>query len=607
MSGIMSAMLVCTSLLLLVSGHRVIGLRRGNAEKETRGNFLDPDLSRCEDELSWLKSKIQQSCEEDQQNGKTVSHGGCEAEAEAVVSDGDYEVWSQSLLKCAPEKTHLLLWSGYRDEEREEVLRPLRQQGGCVLSSQEEPDTRLGELLKSPEVNTLKSCSFPKVKAFWVGASRQFASTWAARSQNVTVAIGYHIDPGRSYKTLFDTVFYRSELKAAVQAFRDRLQVNIIFTNSDMTEGDMDGATSVIYERARLLSPVHAEKFQESTTWRWGGCAKESLASCQTQHLLGNDATFFSNLGCMYDQGLGVARDVQKAREFWERSMEMGHPKAPTNLGLLYQSGEGVAQDFRKAKELYELGIKRGDDTAPATLGVLYEGGQGIVQDLRRARELYEMGVETGDRRACYQLGHLYQFGLGVARDFKRAREFYELGTQRGDATSPVFLGSMYLLGQGVAKDFRRARELFELGMQRGDARAPASLGLLYQKGQGVAEDLKKAEDCYKIGIARGDDFAVKQLLHLGYVYEEMARDFQMPKAYDLSMQQQHQDAAYNFNKAKELYESAGASGSIDAMWNLAFLYKDDLSSDELACEWMSKAKEAGEGEAAGKLAEWRC
>eukprot|EP00439_Symbiodinium_sp_Y106_P023673 s1957_g2.t3 len=599
-------MLVFTSLLLLVSGHRVIGLRRGNAEKETRGNFLDPESSRCEEELSQFKRKIQQSCEEDQQNGKTVSYGGCEAEAEAVVSDGDYEVWSQSLLKCTPDKTHLLLWSGYREEEREEVLRPLRQQGGCVLSSQDDPDTRLGQLLNSPEVNTLKSCSFPKVKAFWVGASRQFASTWAARSQNfastwaarsqnVTVAIGYHMQEGRSYKTLFDTVFYRSELKAAAQAFRDRLQVKIIFTNPDMTEADMEGAASVIYERARLLSPVHAEKFQESTTWRWGGCAKESLAFCQTPYLLNKDAFFYSNLGYTYDHGLGLARSVQKAREFWELSMEMGGARAPTHLGLLYQHGQGVAQDFRKAKELYELGIRRGDDTGPAMLGGLYERGQGVARDLFRARELYEMAVDRGDIGACYSLGHLYQFGLG---DFKRARELFELGTQRGDAASPVGLGSMYVLGHGVAKDFRRARELFELGMQKGDARAPASLGLLYQTGQGVAEDLQKAEEFYEIGIARGDDFAVKQLSHLGYVFEEMARDIQTPGAYD---------AACNLNKAKELYELAGANGSIDAMWNLAFLYKDDLSSHELACQWMAKAKEAGDGEAAGKLAEWRC
>eukprot|EP00439_Symbiodinium_sp_Y106_P039928 s4783_g4.t2 len=131
-------MVLFTSLLLFVSSRRIIGLRRGTGEGKSPGSFLEPDPSRCEEELRIFKRKIQDSFAfQDQQNRKTVSDGGCEAEAEAVVSDGDYEVWSQSLVQCGPEKTHLLLWSGYQDEGREEVLRPLRQKGGCVLQSQD--------------------------------------------------------------------------------------------------------------------------------------------------------------------------------------------------------------------------------------------------------------------------------------------------------------------------------------------------------------------------------------------------------------------------------------------------------------------------------------
>lgn len=79
----------------------------------------------------------------------------------------------------------------------------------------------------------------------------------------------------------------------------------------------------------------------------------------------------------------------------------------------------------------------------------------------------------------------------------------------------------------------------------------PCSLGLLYQKGQGVPEDLKKAEEMYEIGIERGNDFAVQLLWGLGYVYEQMARDFKVSGAYDPLTQEHYQDAAYN--KAKEL------------------------------------------------------
>ena len=283
-----------------------------------------------------------------------------------------------------------------------------------------------------------------KVKAFWVGTSKQFASTWAARSPQVAVAIGYHIKEGRSSKTLFDTVFYRSELKAAVQAFRSKLQVNITFTHPAVTPGDMHAATSVIYERARLLSPV-PEKFQETTTWHWDYCSKRNLVVGGFHRLFEPDsAEAFNNLGIMYYHGIGVSRSFQKARELFELSMQRGDARAISGLGVLYQRGEGVAQDVHRAKELYEMAIKRGDESALAHLGTLYETGQGVVKDVHRAKDLYEMGSAKGFPDAQQQLGTLYRHGLGVARDFQKAWELFHLAYTHGYPEAPVSLGYMY-------------------------------------------------------------------------------------------------------------------------------------------------------------------
>lgn len=388
MPGTMGAMVAFMPLLLSASSHRIL------------------ERSSCQEELLSFKKEIQKTCEEDQRRGATVSDGGCQAEAEAVVSDGDYEVWSQNLVKCGGEKTNLLLWSGYQDEERESVLAALRQQGGCVLQSKEKPDTQLGRLLNAPGVNTLTSCSWAEVQAFWVGASRQFASTWAARSQNVTVAIGYHIAPGWSYKTLFDTVFYRSELKAAVQAFRDKLYVSIIFTHPNMTEGARHAATSMIYERARLLSPVPAEKFQETTTWHYRSCPKEGLADCErSERLDPEDSTFLSNLGEMYRSGYGVALDIQKSRELFEKGCERGGAAAAFKLGWMYETGWGhrVSADYQKAKKYLELAMERGDPEAPKGLGWLYEHGQGVAQDVHKAQKLYQESLKR--ERAAAESG----------------------------------------------------------------------------------------------------------------------------------------------------------------------------------------------------------
>ncbi|CAE7828450.1 esiB [Symbiodinium sp. CCMP2592] len=556
--------LVVFTSLQMVSGDRTILGRRGiAAEKESRSLFLEAgDASeslRCEEELGMLKKGIQESCEEDQRNGATVSAGGCQAEAEAVVNDGDYEVWSQSLLTCGSEKTHLLLWSGYQDEEREDVLRPLRQKGGCVLQSQEDPDTRLGQLLNAPGVNTLKSCSLPKVKAFWVGASRQFASTWAARSQDVIVAINYHKQQGLSYKILFDTVFYRGELKAAVQAFRDGLQMRILYTHPGMTDGDMIAATSVMYERARLLSPVPASKFRETTTWRFGHCAKENLAQAvsQTQRLLDPDGPdFLNNLGVMYFEGLGVAQDLQEARGLFERSMARGNERAPTSLGMMYQQGRGVIQDYHKARDLYQIGYARGDDLAAAMLAGLYRDGLGEDQDFHNAIILYQQAIERGDSRAANWLGIMYQNGQGVAQDLQKARELFELGIARGDTFCAETLGNMYIHGTGVTQDFHKAKELFETAMLWGSAEAASQLGHMYRDGLGVDQDFHKARKFYETAIERGSIGATNEL---GNMY------------------QYGRGSAPDWLKAKELYELGIARGDILSPESLGHMYRDGL------------------------------
>eukprot|EP00439_Symbiodinium_sp_Y106_P080882 s589_g19.t2 len=594
MSNTMRAMVIFSSLLLLAGSHRIIGGRRGIAQTASRGSMPEageaPDSLRCEEELRILKKEIQESCEKDQRDGAPVSDGGCHAEAEGVVSDGDYEVWSQNLLKCGPEKTYLLLWSGYRDDEREDVLRPLRERGGCLLQSQEKADTRLGELLNADGVNTLKSCSWTKVKAFWVGASRQFASTWASRSQDVTVAIGYHIEQGQSYKTLFDTVFYRSELKAAVQAFREELRVRIFYTHPAMRFVDGHAATSVIYERARLLSPVTNTRFQKTTTWMFDSC---SVYCASASYLFDpEDSDSLNNLGWMYLGGYGVARNVDTALKKIELAVERGGARAPTSLGNLYRLGEGVRQDLHKAKELYEIGSERGDVFAAKNLGDMYYSGRGVMQDFHKARELYQLAIARGSIDAGHNLGHMYRWGLGVARDFEKARELFQLAVDRGDALAPNNLANLYVDGLGVAKDMLKAKELYEIGVEKGDKSAACNLGNMYHDGLAVAQDFQKARELYEMAIARGSAEAAAKL---GYMYQRgrgVARDLE--KAGELfqlavergdagatnnlgGMYQLGKGVAQDVHKAKELYEMGTERGDGCAPKNLGDIYYDGL------------------------------
>jgi TPR repeat protein len=58
-----------------------------------------------------------------------------------------------------------------------------------------------------------------------------------------------------------------------------------------------------------------------------------------------NNALAISNLAFMYDQGLGVNQDIERARQLYLKSANLGEAQAMYNLGLMYGSGQLGKQD----------------------------------------------------------------------------------------------------------------------------------------------------------------------------------------------------------------------------------------------------------------------
>ena len=62
------------------------------------------------------------------------------------------------------------------------------------------------------------------------------------------------------------------------------------------------------------------------------------------------------------------------------------HGDAMANLGNLYNDGRGVARDYRQAYSWYEKAAALGDIDGMENLGRLYETGSGVTRDSRQAR-----------------------------------------------------------------------------------------------------------------------------------------------------------------------------------------------------------------------------
>ncbi|MFZ6750692.1 tetratricopeptide repeat protein [Undibacterium sp. Ren11W] len=85
------------------------------------------------------------------------------------------------------------------------------------------------------------------------------------------------------------------------------------------------------------------------------------------------------NLGVMYENGQGVAKDGKEAAKWYKKSAEQGGSFSQYNLGALYENGTGVAQNYSEALRWYRKAAAQNDPLALNNMGVLYRDGKGVL------------------------------------------------------------------------------------------------------------------------------------------------------------------------------------------------------------------------------------
>jgi len=105
----------------------------------------------------------------------------------------------------------------------------------------------------------------------------------------------------------------------------------------------------------------------------------------------------------MYENGMGVPKDMNKAVNLYQAAAEKGDIRANVNLGLCCKKGNGVARDFKKAAKFYTVAANTGDPEANYNLGVVYINGNGVAKELLhncvRGRFTWSNGLSRCSRR----------------------------------------------------------------------------------------------------------------------------------------------------------------------------------------------------------------
>ena len=288
----------------------------------------------------------------------------------------------------------------------------------------------------------------------------------------------------------------------------------------------MDGpkAVQACREALRLYPQTNRLKFQLARALDRSAAYDEAIPLYRQLADAGYPSAI-SNLGNIYEQGHGVAKDKAEAFRLFRQAAEKGLASAINLVGRMYALGEGVAKDQVEAAQWFRKGAEAGSREAMVNLGIQYANGLGVPKDPAEAFRLFRQAVEKGEPNALNNLGWMYEYGLGTTKDEAEAVRLYRQAADKGVALGTLNLGRLYAEGRGVAKDEAQAVRLFRQAAQQGQAGAIYDLGRMYESGRGVAKDEGEALRLYRQTADKGYAPAMYALGRMYAIGRGVARD----------------------------------------------------------------------------------
>jgi TPR repeat protein len=184
-----------------------------------------------------------------------------------------------------------------------------------------------------------------------------------------------------------------------------------------------------------------------------------------------------SSRRAMYQLGRAYAanRQIPEAMVAWRKAADKGSTSAMVELGVLYGEGSGVARDEAQARKLFERAAEAGNPRGVTNLAALGGGGGVASSDPARARQLLAKAAET-NAEAQYQLGLMMQDGTGGAADDAAARALFEKAAGQNHPGALERMGAFSQSGRGGPKDSDAAKAYFEKAAALGNEDAKKAL-----------------------------------------------------------------------------------------------------------------------------------
>lgn len=134
-------------------------------------------------------------------------------------------------------------------------------------------------------------------------------------------------------------------------------------------------------------------------------------------------------LAYLYENGMGVERNVEEAAKWYKAAAEQGHAESQYNIGVAYEKGEGTAANPEQAEIWYRKAAEQGYVASQHGLAVmLYRQNK----NLGEAQKWLMTAANQDYANSQYVLGVMYMQGIAVEANPKIGRAWLERAAANG-------------------------------------------------------------------------------------------------------------------------------------------------------------------------------
>lgn len=187
--------------------------------------------------------------------------------------------------------------------------------------------------------------------------------------------------------------------------------------------------------------------------------------------------------------------DFETARTLWKQLATRGDASAQYNLGLIYSEGRGVARNPQMAIKWWRLAAQNGHLQAQHNLALAYIGEEtalpGVAEEPHHDAALawLRKAAKRGLANSRYILGTLLLDRASSLEDNAEAIGFLTAAADQGHVEAQFQLGKCFFEGEGIDVDRREGLALFLKAAASGYAPAQDRLAAMYQTGEYVPSD----------------------------------------------------------------------------------------------------------------------